>query len=390
MLIVVASLVTWLVLWDRSDIKNTALDTGPANVTAPAVPSTFPPSLAEVWQQPSTATPIPVVAGPNIVTAAGGSVVGRDPLTGDARWSYTRDLPLCSVNTAWGETLAVYHRSNCNEVTELNNVTGARGAQRNGDAQLGMQMLSDGIYVTTTGTTLLNTWRSDMVQTGEYGTVPDFVNPNVQPRSDCTYSSVAVSPGLVGVIEHCPIDAGGARLTVFRADPTNEDQPEVVWSTVIGPTGTRLIAMNDQYTVTVVPTPSIHLAVFNTTNGAQAATYPLNLPASDLTGNPPNEVVPTYTGTSAVYWYTGSSTIALSANNFAPEWSVNGTLGPGTQFVGKYLVPVPNALLVVDPASGRTIGSIGVNRHGYTGPVAMSTLGPMVFEERGTVLAALR
>jgi hypothetical protein len=30
-----------------------------------------------------------------------------------------------------------------------------------------------------------------------------------------------------------------------------------------------------------------------------------------------------------------------------------------------------------------------VDRHGYTGEVTMATLGPVVFEQRGTTLAAL-
>ncbi|HWC81946.1 MAG TPA: hypothetical protein VG756_18500 [Pseudonocardiaceae bacterium] len=387
-LLVVASLVTWFVLYQRSDIHNTTLVTGPANVTVPSAPTTFPPSLAEVWEEPSAATPAPVVAGPTVVTGDGGTVTGRDPLTGDQRWRYTRDLPLCTVSTAWSKAIAVYHRSNCNEVTELDQATGARGAQRNGDAPLGTRLVSDGIYLTATGTDLLDTWRSDLVQTDEYGAVPDFVNPNVQPRVGCTYGSVAASPGLVGVLERCPGDPGD-RLSVFRSAPKSSDTPDVVFSSLVGDHGARLIAMNDEYTAVVVPGPT-RVAVFNTQNGNQVASYPVDLPASDLQGNPPGLVVPTSQGTGAVYWYTGSSTIALSSLDFHPQWTVEGTLGAGTVFAGRYLVPVPNAIDVLDEATGAKVGQAGVNRHGYTGTVAMATLGPMVFEQRGKILAALR
>jgi hypothetical protein len=300
-LIVVISLVVWFVLLERSDIRNTTLVTGPAKLTAPAAPSVFPPSLAQVWEQPSTATPVPVVAGPNVVTAAGGSVVGRDPLTGAQRWRYTRDLGLCTVAAAWDKVLAVYRRSTyCSEVTALNNTTGARGPQRNGDAQLGTRLVGDGTYVTTTGPTLLDTWRSDLVQTGEYGTVPDFVNPNRQPRVGCGYGSVAANQGLVGVIERCGGDPGD-RLTVFRSSPKNADTPEVLFSTVIGDHGARLIALNDQYAAVVVPGPT-RLAVFNSQNGSQVTSYPLTLPASDLTGDPAGLVVPPSGGPRAVDW----------------------------------------------------------------------------------------
>jgi hypothetical protein len=387
--IVVAVLVVSFVLWDRSDIHNTTLVTGPANVAIPAGPTVFPPSLGQVWEAPSTATPVPVVAGPTIATAADGSVVGRDPLTGQQRWRYTRDLGLCTVSETWGKVIAVYHKStNCSEVTELDDTTGARGAQRNGDAQLGTQLVSDGTYVTTSGSTLMDTWRYDMVQTIEYGTVPDFVNPNVQPRAGCTYGSVAVAFGLIGVIERCPKDPSD-RLTVYRATAASSDTPSVVMTNVIGGHASRLIAMTSQYAAVVQADPT-RLSVYNDQSGNLVASYPLNLPASDLAGNPSGLVVPSWSDADGVYWYTGSSTIALSSTDFHPLWTVNGTLGAGTSFAGRYLVPVPNAIKVLDVASGAVIGTIGVNRNGYRGPVAMATLGPMVFEQRGSVLAALR
>lgn len=387
--IVVAALVVSLVLWDRSDARNTTLVTGSAYQAVPAGPTVFPPSLAQVWQAPSTATPVPVIAGPTIATAADGSVVGRDPLTGDVRWRYTRDLGLCTVSQTWGKVIAVYHKSaNCSEVTELDETSGVRGSMRNGDAQLGTQLLSDGTYVTTTGPTLLDTWRYDMVQTMEYGTVPDFYNPNVQPRAHCHYGSVSVAFGLIGVVERCPNEPSD-RLSFYRATATNADQPSVVTSNLIGGHQSRLIAMTAQYAAVVQDGPT-RLSVYNDQTGSLVASYPLNLPESDLAGNPAGLVVPSWTDSDGVYWYTGSSTMALSSTDFHPLWTVQGTLGAGTPFGGKYLLPVPNGIQVVNVADGTTVGTIGVNRNGYTGPVAMATLGPMVLEQRGSVLAALR
>jgi hypothetical protein len=385
--ILVATLVVGLVLWSRSDIHNTALVTGPANVTAPAPPTRFPPSLAEFWSQPSPATPVPVVAGPSIVTANNGAVVGRDPLTGQQRWSYTRDLPLCTVSAAFSKVVAVYHRSNCNEVTELDPTTGARGAQRNGDAQPGTQLVYDGTYVTTTGTNLMDTWRSDMVQTMEYGEVPDFVNPNRQPRAGCTYGSVVAYAGSIGVIERCSSDQG-ARLTLYKATAKDADTPQVTFSVVVGDRGSRIVTMNDQYVAVLAPNPT-RLEIYNATNGAQLTQYPLDLPAGDLSGDPAGHVVPVTTGAAEDYWFTGSSTIALSTTDLRPDWTVQHTLGSGTVFAGRYLVPVPDGIQVLDQATGQKIGQIGVDRHGYTGQVSMASLGPVVFEQRGTTLAAL-
>ena len=79
--IAVAVLVVGFVLWDRSDIRNTTLVTGPAYQAIPAGPTVFPPSLAQVWEAPSSATPVPVIAGPTIAT--GGGRFGRRPRSVD-------------------------------------------------------------------------------------------------------------------------------------------------------------------------------------------------------------------------------------------------------------------------------------------------------------------
>jgi hypothetical protein len=386
-LIVVASVVVWFVLWTRSDIHNTALVTGPSNVATPAAPTAFPPSLAEFWVKQSGATPQPVVVGPSVIVADGGRVAGVDPQSGNTRWSYTRDLPLCTVTSAFDKALVLYRRSTCSEVTELDGTTGARGAQRNGNAQSGARVLYDGTYVTTTGSTLLNTWRSDLVQTVEYGKVPDFVNPKAQPRTGCTYGSVAAANGVIGVIERCDRESGD-RLTLYKATPKDADHPLPTFSTIIGDRGSRLIAFNDKYGVVVAPNPA-RLVVFNAVNGAQVTSYPLTLGAKDLQGDPPGLVVPTSTGTNSVFWFTGSQTIALSTTDYHIQWTMQGTLGAGTTFAGRYLVPVKDAIDVLDVNTGTTIGSIGVDRHGYTGTVAMASLGPVVFEQRGGQLAAL-
>jgi hypothetical protein len=137
-----------------------------------------------------------------------------------------------------------------------------------------------------------------------------------------------------------------------------------------------------------MPSPN-RVEIFNAQNGVDVTHYPVALAPGDLSGDPAGKVVLTTTGPNAVYWYTGSATIALSITNFRPEWTVPGTLGPGVVFAGRLLVPTPDRLLVLDQVSGAKIGEIGVDRHGYTGVVTMAALGPVVFEQRGTMLAAL-
>lgn len=428
-LIAVAAVVGGVLVWQSSDVRATTHTTYDAPVTSPARPTTFPPSLGESWRAPSPATAEPVVNGPAVITGDGGDVVGRDPLTGDVRWRYHRDLPLCTVSAAWTVAVAVYEKNRnflpagdsrkaggCSEVTAFDPATGNRGreirpdeqrtkpdlGQRNADAESGTRLLFDGSYLTATGAGLILTWRSDLVQTMEYGRIPAVVNPDRQPRTGCEFGTVAVDEGKIAVLERCPEDSSD-RLTVYRATGNDSsEKPEVVSSVVTGARGARVVAMSDECrigaedendvqvcTIVVAPDPA-RLLVFDE-NGQQVAEHPLSLAPGDLDfEDPPGHVVTAYEATGAVYWFTGSKTIALSKADMSPLWTVEDAQGPGVAFAGRILVPVRGGLTVLDPTDGERIGVIPVDRGGHTGPVTMATLGPMVYEQRGDTLVALR
>ena len=424
----VGALVGGLLLWQSSDIRATTSQTFSGPVSSPARPTVFPPSFAEVWRAKSPATPEPVTVGPAVVTGNGGEVAGRDPLTGDVRWHYNRDLPLCTVSSSWSMALAVYEKDDnllpagdprkqggCSEVTALAPTNGQRGrvpkkddgrdkpdgGQRNSDAERGTRLLSDGSYLTTTGDRLLTTWRSDLVQTMEYGKVNAIVNPDKQPRVGCDYGTISVVTGKIGVIEHCPTDPGD-RLTVYKAtgEENDAEKPVVVASVVVG-TGAQIVAMSEQCRLdpadqskiqqcTAIALPNPNRLVVLDEKGAQIKTYPLALAPGDLRAEPKDHTVAVNRATGAVYWFTGSKTIALSLDDLRPLWTVENALGPGIAFAGKILVPTTDALTVLNPATGEVVGAAPVDRGGYDGLVTMSTLGPMVYEQRGDTLVALR
>ncbi|MGH3760859.1 Rv3212 family protein [Actinophytocola sp.] len=426
-LIAVVALVVGLLVWRWGDIRTTSSTTYGGPAPSPAQPTAFPPSLGEAWRATSGATPEPVTVGPAVVTGDGGEVAGRDPVSGEVRWRYSRDLPLCTLTAAWSMAVAVYEKSanllpaddpradgGCSETTALDPATGKRGkqpgpgeerdkpdsGQRNSDAERGTRLLYDGTYVTTTGERLLTTWRSDLVQTMEYGQVPAMVNPDKQPRTGCGYRTVTVVQARIGVVEDCPDDEGD-RLTVYQATGNNDsEKPEVV-ATVEVAEGARVVAMTDQCrldpadqeatqlcTAVVEPDPA-RLLVLNE-KGEQVAAHPLSLGSGDLAEQPADRVVPTTPTPAAIYWFTGSRTIALSTADLSPLWTVDDTVGPGTMFAGQMLVPVSDGLRVLKPATGRPVGTLPVDRGGYTGLVTMSTLGPMVYEQRGDTLVAMR
>jgi hypothetical protein len=386
--IVVVAVAAMVTVWATSDQRATVSETTTVAAALPPAPDTVPGTLAEAWRAPSPATPVPVAQGTTVVTGGGGEVAGRDPLTGRLRWRYARDLQLCTVAAAWSKALAVFRKdTGCSEVTQLDPNTGDRTAQRNGDAELGTRLVGDGSYVTTTGTRLLNTWRDDLVRSMEYGQVPAIVNPEKQPRTGCTYGTVAAASGNIGVIERCPGDSAD-RFTVFKATADEADEPKVVSSVLLAGRSARLVAMSGD--LAAIALPERKLLVIDGPDGEQRSAYPLDLPDADLAKEPPGGVVPTARTASAIYWFTGSKTMALSRDDLTPRWTLSGALGAGTQFGQQLVVPVRGGLAVLDEADGRTVRTVGVDRRGYAGPVQLNSLGPVLLEQRGETLVALR
>ncbi len=354
----------------------------------PPAPATVPGSLTELWQAPSSATPVPIGEADNAVTADKGEVLGRDPYTGAVRWRYARDLELCTVALSGVKVNAVYHKeSGCSEVTQLNAGTGVRTAQRNGDAELGTRLVVDGARITTTGKKLLNTWRDDLVKSMEYGQVPAVVQPNKQPRTGCTYGSVAAASSKVGVIERCPGDPAD-RFTVYNSDNEEADEPKVDYSTVLAGRNAKLVAMSGDLALIVLPEQK--LLVIYGGDGVQKSAYPLDVPDAEIAQDPVGGVMTTSWTAQGVYWFTGSKTMAFSRDDLTPRWTLNGTVGPGVMFGEQLVVPIQGGLAVLDEATGATIRTVGVDRHGYTGPVQLSSVGPVLLEQRGTTLAALK
>ena len=391
--ITVAFLLAGSLVWATSDTRATTSDVAVAGPDVPPAPDVVPGSLTEIWQAPSAAAPVPIADANTVVTADGGEVAGRDPISGQIRWKYSRDLQLCTVAAAWSKVNAVYAHdgvdglSGCSEVTQLDPATGRRTAQRNGDAELGTRLVSDGSHVTTTGKKLLNSWRDDLVKSMEYGEVRTLVKPNAQPRTGCTFGSVAAASGNVGVIERCPGDDGD-RLTVFKSSGGEADEPKPLFSAVLAGRSAKLVAMAGESTAVALPEQQL-LVVYGI-DGTERAAYPLDLPASDLAEDPPGGVETTSVTGSAVYWFTGTKTLALSIEDLTPKWTLDSAAGPGITFANQLVIPIKGGLAVLNEEDGSTIRTIGVDRRGYAGPVQLGTIGPVLLEQRGDTLAALR
>lgn len=400
-LVAAASLVLVLVataatLWWSGPAAGTSSVTAAVAISAPPVATAVPVAFTEVWRAFSAATPVPVAIGPAVVTADGSTVIGHEALTGVERWRYTRDLPLCTVGSGFsaadggfGRVLAVYqHDEYCSELTTLRSDTGVRAAQRNPDARPGIRVLGSATLVALTGADHLEILRSDLVRTLEFGDVPAPEQPARQPRTGCAFGSFALAADRIGVLERCPGEPAD-RLTVLSTDgPDGAEEPEEQFSVLLPSAGATLIALSDARTAIVLPGPP-RLQILDPT-GEQVALIELDVPDTDLAGDPPGRVAAVVANGQQLLWWTGSHTIALDATELTPTWTLPGTLGAGVPYAGALLVPVPDGLLEVDPGSGVDLRTVAVERADRTAPVRLATQGEVLLEQRGVELVALR
>lgn len=393
--IVVVLIVAAAIVWLFSDARGTTSVTADQTPEPAATVSAVPEALTPAWDAPSAATSTPVTAADSVVvTADGGTVVGRDRRSGDELWRYERDLELCGAVGAWDDVVAVYRDDRgCSQVTKLRGGTGVREAARNSDADPEVTVTGEGTYVSSRGDRRMELWRSDLVRTLEYGRVDAPVNPNSQPRSGCRLLDSGASDSRAAVLERCPGEQA-ARLTILDPAPDDGREPEEFSSSVLAELdvdaeGARIIAVSDDNTAVYLPagsTSGARIGIYGG-DGKQLTVYPLPRPVSP-------EVLAATTGSNGsaqptTTWWTGTEVLKLDRHSLLPQWAFVGALGPGAAMGNNLLVPVKSGIAVLDLTSGRPHRTIEFDRGDYEGPITTTVLGGVILEQRGDTVVAL-
>ncbi|WP_308252773.1 DEAD/DEAH box helicase [Pseudonocardia sp. ICBG601] len=271
--------------------------------TAPAPPppvGPVPAGFTELWRAASPDTPVPLAVGDGVVVAEGSRVSGRDARTGAERWSYERDLPLCTTGFADGRVLALYRNDEyCSELSTLQPDSGARGPARTLDARPGTRLIGQD-PVLATGQDYVETFRSDLVRTAEYGTVRALEEPGSQPRSGCTFGSFAAAEDRAVILERCPGEPS-ERLTVLRPSRTEGDRPAFDSSSVIGTDGAQVIAASSERVAVLLPGVP-RLALYDG-GGRGIGEFPVE--AGATVAAPADGVARTTADDRNRYWWTG-------------------------------------------------------------------------------------
>ncbi|HUH68250.1 MAG TPA: hypothetical protein VLZ05_04825 [Mycobacterium sp.] len=378
-------------IWWTSDARATISRPAAVPAANPTPAQEVPAALNQLWTAASPATTAPVVAGGTITTGDGRRVDGRDPGTGQSRWSYARDSDLCGVSWVYHYAVAVYKDDRgCGQVSTLDGSTGRRGAARSGYADPRVRLSSDGTTVLSVGNTRLELWRSDMVRMLAYGETDARVKPSARGlHSGCRLVSAAASSSAVSVLESC-VNQADLRLVLLRpGKEDDEPQQHVVAEPGIGAdSGARVLTVWENNTAMYLPAPQPRVDVVDETGTTVS---------SILLPQPPSNSVVSRAG-NLVTWWTGDSLMVFEASNLTLRYTVaagatTAPLGPGVIMAGRLLVPVSGAIGVYDPVSGTNERYIPVNRAPSTlepgRAVIPAVSGSRVFEQRGDTVVAL-
>ncbi|WP_459547698.1 Rv3212 family protein [Nocardia sp. X0981] len=387
--IAVFVVIAVIVSWATSDVAGTESIVADQPARVPRNATKLPTELREVWRAADTAAARALTSEGVAVTAADGTVTGRDPGTGEQRWRYTRDIPLCGVEAQFGMVVAVYRTERgCSETTMLSGADGRRRTARSSYMDDRVRLSVDGTYVVAQGPERLEVWRSDLVRTLEYGYVDARENWKTQPRRGCALQSAASSPSRLVVLERCP-DEPANRLSVLAPAPKDDNVPEEYGSRILEGPGAdspeaRVIAVSDNRIAVYQPgaeSSAPRLTIFDA-KGKPLVVQELSAPLAETT---------TTTRTASAFLiFTGNSVIALQASTFEPMWTAADALGAPVPMAGKLLMPVAGALAALDPATGSEITRIPVARPDYGGgPISLGVLGNTVLEQRDGRLVAL-
>jgi len=389
--IAVVVAATASLIWWTSDARATV--SRPAGVPAPTpTPAREVPSaLKQLWTAASPATTAPVVVSGTVATGDGRRVDGRDPGTGQVRWSYARDSDLCGVSWIYHLAVAVYKDDRgCGQVSTLDGTTGRRGPARSGYADPRVRLSSDGTTVLSAGVTRLELWRSDMVRMLAYGETDARVKPSARGlHSGCRLVSAAASSSAVSVLESCANQAD-LRLVLLRpGKEDDEPQQHVVAEPGIGAnSGAVVLAVWENNTAVYLPGSS----------GAQPRVDVVDdtgtTVSSTLLPKPPSTLAAVSQAGSLVTWWTGDSLMVFDGSSLTLRYTIaagetTAPLGPGVMMAGRLLVPVTGAIGVYDPVSGANERYIPVNRAPSSSAVVPAVSGSRVFEQRGDTVVAL-
>jgi|GEM_PF-3907627 len=183
-------------------------------------------------------------------------------------------------------------------------------------------------------------------------------------------------------------------IRFLKATPEESDAPETIHEFTV-PAGAELIGVSGDQAAIYIPASEQDGSRIQILD--ESGTFH-TIPTPEAKGFPEEASVGvekdlhqprTYTQGLLHTWFDGQRLTIFNLNNLNTFQHVESAIGTGALYEGSLLVPVPEGIAEVDPASGKTQRTIRVDRGGYTGEVTLRVSHGQIVEQRGTQLVGL-
>ncbi len=333
----------------------------------------------------------------------------------------------------------------CSQVMTFDPVTGGRSKVRTSPNEEHGSLVFGGAYAGWLGADRAEVWRFDLVRSIQYGTQLNPPKPNVS-RLGCIFTDMALADTQFATVEHCAAEGANARVVLNFDDPGGVAGHPDGWDNFqhpirvdinTGAVAARIVGVTADRVAALVSGPTPAVVVWDAA-GRETSRTPVSIPAAavvaaDSVSRPATATPsvqtdseryslvggrllaistptvravapPTTLSTSASTTATSAGS-AISALTSAPlvdiadlkvDWVASGALGLPATVGSKVLMPTARGLATFDSSTGPSAlgaaatATIPVDRGGYTGRVDVSAVGPMIIEDRGATVVALR
>lgn len=364
-------------------------------VYGPAIEN--PTGLDPLWSHDSAGAGAPLTTKGNLVTVdPDGTLTGRDAGSGDERWTYSHEGPLCAA-TFYSDVLAMAFdgASGCSDVTSIDTTAQQYASTRQSAFPDQMHLTSTWRHALAFSPERLEIWRDDLVRTVEYGAVPAPQESGMQPRSDCVLVSADLTDDRFAVSEQCPGDAT-TRLTLSETVPEDNRKPEDIASEQTGADGLWIIDVRDEGVLALAERRGNWAVEWFT--GPTEYTEVLRLEdepalkptAESLSGD--NE---------QSRWFDGRNTHGFHSTTGRFQWTISGTSGPG--LTGGWspdpeaqtgrnwvMLPYPGGFITIDPDTGAEDALFDATSSEGDGVTGLSQIGDILYERRAGAIHAYK
>lgn len=384
--IAAVSVIALLIAFITAPIRQDHLTPAAEEIPNGGMLAIAPQSLTEGAQLHDDApSPHPLTVAGLIVTydKSSGAISAFTP-DGEEKWSYTRKPELCGMASAWDEVVAVYRTNiGCGDVVSIKASTGQYSHTRSAIAPDEVEIISSNDRIGYVAPARTEIWRSDLVRTVEYGEVEAPQEPDFQPNEACTRTSALTRKEFYAVTEKCD---DGSWLRMQKATPEDSRKPEITQSVQITD-GSYLVAVSEDAAAVYDPTSS-KVASFNQ-DGNELANA--QVPQSDLLSASPTGVANPEVADLPHHmsYFDGENLMLLAPANLAVTTIFPDAVGTGFGAGDRLIYPTPQGIAVANWDTNTIDRVIPVDRHGYSGPVSISSAGATVVEKRGTDIAVL-